>query len=93
MSTDFLFHQKRLLSQRIGQDNKFLAETACMNREEREMVSYIEAFSLLFHDPSLNEFIKPLIAIGRGKWGRDIITDLGLLLGDKDTESEDVSEI
>lgn len=94
---------KIAMGQRVGgiDDFKFMQETAMVHMDERELVGYCRAFSILF--PEVKKFkefledkaIPALIMIGRGRWYRDTITDLSLGLSKqaKDDKAEDVGEL
>lgn len=72
------------MGERVGKILPFLAETACVHVEEREMAAWCEVYALMF--PNDKEFIdwlrkvaKPaIIKLGQGKWYRDTVTDLAL---------------
>jgi len=70
----------------VGKQIKFLADTSCMNVEERVNLAHLEVARKFFEDDSefvqfLNEVAVPFVTLtGRAKWQRDIVTDLGLAL-------------
>jgi len=79
---DELFNEVRVLSQQIARKDRFLAATACMNEEERELYAILVIYRMLTKDNSLKEF-EPIIKIlGKARWGRTELTDLGLRLGE-----------
>jgi hypothetical protein len=89
--------QKIAMSERVGKREEFksLQETACVHLEEREQIGYIRAFNIICGedgDKDFKEFLEKkgipaLVEIGRGRWYRDTITDLGLALSSGKTES------
>ena len=95
---DFLYQAQRLLGQEIGKIEPFLAETSCMNYNERELVAYCKVYGILFPDDK--EFIKflekeaiPVLQkIGYAKWLRTELTDLALKKGIK-RKTQDVSKV
>jgi len=82
--------RKVSMSEKAGQKLKFMRETACVHVQEREMLAFIEAYPLICPKDKtfikfLKEVIKPvLMKIGRARWYRDTITDLGFALSTKD---------
>lgn len=76
----------RAMSQDVGKIIKFLADTSCMNAEERVTLAHLETLKpLLTDDPEFVQFIDEIVTpfvrnTGRAKWQRDIVTDLGLAL-------------
>jgi len=95
--------KKTGMGQQLGGIKEFkdLQESACVHVQERELIAYCRAFKILFPKAKeFNEFLekkaKPaLIAIGRGRWYRDVLTDLSLALSVRgDTRArEDVSKL
>ncbi len=97
--------QKIAMSEKVGkrEDFKGLQETACVHLEEREQIGYIRAFNIIVGEDGDKDFkdflekkgIPALIEIGRGKWYRDTITDLGLALssGKSEDKTEDAEGI
>lgn len=98
---DLYLRTLKLLSQRVVNIEKFFSLTACMNLEEREIIGLIYAYDELTKDPKvkdpfndflMNKVVPALQKIGRSKWGRTELTDLGFMLGDKDTKTSTVKE-
>ena len=95
---DFLSQAQRLLGQEVGKIEPFLAETSCMNYDERLEMAYCEVYAILFPDDKefidfLNKQAKPVLQkIGHAKWLRTELTDLALKKGIK-RKKEDVSKI
>ena len=91
----------RAMSVDVGRikDFKFLAETACMNVDERKMIGFCEIAKKLFKGDKkfvsfLDEFAKPFFEyMGRAKWNRDILTDLGLALSLRKGRRKDVTKV
>jgi len=55
---DFLYQATRLLGQEIGKIEPFLAETSCMNYDERELVAYCQIYSIIFpEDKDFKKFL------------------------------------
>lgn len=95
--------KKTGMGQQLGGLDEFkdLQESACVHVQERELIAYCRAFKILFPKATnFNQFLekkaKPaLIAIGRGRWYRDVLTDLslGLSVRGKTDQKEDVSKL
>jgi len=93
--------KKVSMSEKAGRTMPFMKETACVHVEEREMLAWIQAYPLI--SPEDNDFIeflekvvKPvLMKVGRARWYRDTITDLGFALASrkKKDDSEDTGKI
>jgi len=87
--------RKIAMSEKVGKLLKFMQETACVHVEERELIAWCEAYPLICpEDKDLIKFLKEVSIpvfrkIGRGKWYRDTITDLGFALSAKQRESQD----
>ncbi len=107
MSSDFgsewrLQRQKISMSERAGRidDLKFLQETACVHIEEREFIAFCKAFLVFFPKSKMRgtlekKFMASALIVGRGRWYRDTITDLGFALSKstKEPMGEDASAI
>jgi hypothetical protein len=81
-NSDELFREVQVISQRVSKKYRFLANTACMNQEQRELYGFLEMFKTLTGDSSLEEFKKLIQIWGRALWGRTELTDLGLAIGE-----------
>jgi len=92
VKSDIILRQLRLLSQRAAKTQPFLKETACLSEEIRVIIGYIRAYSELFKDESLNEFVKPLQFIGLASWSRTELSDLGFMIG-YDTKQSSEEEL
>ena len=97
----FMWETYRAMSVDVAQIIPFMALTSCMNQEEREFLAYIEGLKLILKDsPEAESFIKfldkwaiPIVQkIGRAKWGRDTVSDLGFAKAIQGEEIEDLSE-
>lgn len=88
----FLIQAFNYLSQKVAEIEPFYNLTACLNPEERELIGFCKAYSIMFPEDKdfnmfLEEKITPMLkAIGISKWPRGEITDLGLRLGRGDRE-------
>ena len=95
--------RKISMSEKAGAKLPFMRETACVHVNEREILAYIEAYPFLCPNDKkfiefLEETVKPIMMkIGRAKWYRDTITDLGFALSSKesavDKRDEDTKNI
>jgi len=89
------------MSEKAGRTMPFMKETACMHVEEREMLAWVESYGLICpEDEKFKEWLekvaKPvLMKVGRSRWYRDTITDLGFALAsrEKTPQTEDTSKI
>jgi hypothetical protein len=87
-SSNDLFREISVLAQRVPDKDFLLGFTACMNPEEREIIGYIYVFKELFKDNSLDEYLKAFQMLGRSRWMRTELTDLGLILGENIQEED-----
>jgi len=102
--------KKISMSERIGSIKAFkaLVATACVHIEQREDIAYVNMFLKYVRftkvkDPDLTGFVNflrgfaipALTILGRQKWYRDTITDLGLGLSGKPRggQIEDTSKL
>lgn len=93
--------QKIAMSEKVGRELKELQFTACVHLNERILIAKCKIYKLMFpEDTEFIEFldkvgIPALIELGRQKWYRDQITDLGLALSGRDRggKAEDTSDI
>ncbi len=87
-----LFIRSALLSQKLGDNEPFFKEIACMNAEEKEIFSIlytIKKEGILnkpIHKMSLEELIEqvaiPIVQrLGQAKWKADVLTNLGMRVG------------
>lgn len=84
-----LFAEIKLLSKQVSSREPFFQQIACLGKEEARKIVYCEFYKKLF--PEDNEFIKFLDDIvipyfkmlGMVEWNRDILTEMGLKLGQK----------
>ena len=95
---DFMWKEYRAMSTRVGKIIPFLQQTACMNREEREIIAWCKVFKILF--PQVEDFnkfleekaIPAMIVLGQANWERDVVTDLGLAESKQKRKTENVKE-
>lgn len=93
--------QKISMSQRAGKILKELQQTACVHVEEREVIAWCKIYMRINpEDKEMKEFFEKVIIpafteLGRQRWYRDQITDLGLALSGKPstTQTEDAEHI
>lgn len=93
--------KKMSMSEKAGRSMPFMKETACVHVEEREMIAWVESYVLLNPEDKkfvewLMKVVKPvLMKVGRARWYRDTITDLGFALASKEktTDTEDTKDI
>jgi len=94
--------RKISMSEKAGRKLPFMRETACVHVQEREILAFIEAYPLICPKDKnfikyLDETVKPvMLKIGRSRWYRDTITDLGFALastGKGDVKTEDMKNI
>lgn len=85
-----LWDAYRAMSVDVGRISEFafMKDSACMNVEERKLLAYCKVAREFFEDDAFTEFIDkfatPLLTkLGRAKWGRDVVTDLGFALATK----------
>jgi len=97
MTKDILLLQAiKLLSQRLAMIEPFFNKTACLHPQEREIVGYCEAYRTIFgKGDDFAKFLKDkampaLQQIGISRWPRTELTDLGLRISNRDTESVDI---
>jgi len=96
-----LTQRKIAMSEKVGKLLEFMQETACVHVKEREVIGWLDAYGMINPEDEdfkkfLKEVAKPvLIRVGRAKWYRDTITDLGFALSAKEatTTEEDVSKV
>lgn len=97
--SDAYFRQQRMFSQLISKkdEGKFLTLTACMDKPERQIMAYMQAY-IIFEENyddnmSLSDFIKkiaqPIIKlIGEANFWRSELTHLGFKAG---IESQEIT--
>ena len=94
-----LFDSFRAMSVDVGKLIPFLKETACMNAEERVNLALCRVAQIVFEeDKEFCDFIEEIPVpffkyTGQGKWGRDVVTDLGFALAGQKLKRQDVSQI
>jgi len=90
------------MSEKAGRNLPFMIETACVHVDEREIIAWVEAYPLICPTDTdfkkfLEEVVKPvMMKIGRSRWYRDTITDLGFALAKKgkgDSQTQDAKDI
>jgi hypothetical protein len=90
MSEKEYYEISKYLSQQVGKRNKFLQKTACMDMESRRLMAVMEFIKMRDENHRLpenerksqNELIAELFKmLGWAMWERDVLTDMGLLLG------------
>lgn len=83
----------------VGKIIPFLGNTSCMNVEERKYLALIETIKGMFKDDKefikfLEQEVKPFFEnMGRARWNRDIVSDLGFALSLRKSRRKDVSKI
>lgn len=82
-----LWETYRAMSTDVGRlgEFAFMKLSACMGLEERKLLAYTLTAREIFNDREFSEFIDGfavpfLTKLGRAKWGRDVVTDLGFAL-------------
>lgn len=94
-----LWQTYRFMSQDVAKIIPFLQKTACMNQTERELIGYCEFAKEVFKDDEdfcyfLDKVAIPFFElVGRAKWRRTEITDLGLAKGRRGRKAEDTKDI
>jgi epoxyqueuosine reductase QueG len=82
---DDYYQINKYLSQQVGRKNKFLQDTACMDLETRETLAIIEYIKVRHEDEETKKRMDRIIPFfelrGHARWPRDVLTDMGLLLG------------
>lgn len=104
--SDLLLRTLKLLSQRAGEIQPFLAETGCLNPEEREIIGLCEAYKVLIHGDNKetpkkddfwlfleNQVIPAMQKIDMSKWARTELSDLGFIIGNKDEVNQDIENL
>lgn len=89
------------MSERVGKEEETLRDTACIHVVERELIGFCKAYPLIVpEDKEFNKYLKEvaipvLTIIGRSRWYRDQITDLGLALSmsESKTQTQDTKNI
>lgn len=96
---DILFEKEGAMGIKVGKLIGFLKDTACMNREEREIIGLLEYMKELFkNDKNFSKFIdqivKPFfVKQGHAKWKRDVVTDLALAMSRRRERKEKSDQI
>jgi len=94
--------RKVSMSEKAGRNLPFMKETACVHVEEREMIAWVESYGLICPTDKkfkawLEKVAKPvLMKVGRSRWYRDTITDLGFALASKGkdkSQTQDAKDI
>ncbi len=80
-----MWQEFRAMSEKVGHIVPFMKESAMMGLKERELLAYCETAKRFFKDAGFTEYIDefaiPFIQnLGRARWGRDVVTDLGFAL-------------
>ena len=92
MSLDkILFYQLRLLSRKIAEKEPFFKIIATLGKEEGRYIVYCRAFKRINDDKEFNEFLDKYVIpffkeMGMVNWERDVITEMGLKLGEEGEE-------
>lgn len=87
------FRDYKLIASKVGVKIPFLKQTSCMSSQKRTEIAACQAFREHFsQDPEFNAFLKdvaePTLAkLGFAEWPRDILTDMGLRVGEKGKRS------
>jgi hypothetical protein len=78
----------RLLSRKVSGKEPFYMEIACLEQGFAEMVAYCHAYKIMFPDDKefnafLDEKAIPILKrVGMATWPRDVLTDMGLRMGE-----------
>jgi len=95
--------EKIAMSQKVGKLKEFksMQQTACVHINEREVIALCRIYQMInpedkdFNKYLTNVAIPSLIVLGRSRWYRDTITDLGFALSGTTVSSatEDTKKI
>ena len=95
--------QKVSMSEDIGVLERFkdLQESACVHVEERELIAWCHAYGIINpQDKGFKDFLEKiaipvLVRVGRAKWYRSEVSDLGLALSTRKrvSKSEDTGKV
>lgn len=97
MSEKDYYEINKYLSQQVGKRNKFLQKTACMSPESRRLIAILDFAEMFLGNNDLPEeeqksdeqLAKELFTLlGWAEWERDVLTDMGLLLGMSERRSK-----
>jgi len=88
----------RAMSTDVGRIFPFLAKVSCMNEKERLNIARCEIAKMLIPHPRFKEFIDgvaiPYFAyVGRARWNKDIVSDLGLALSLKTSKRVSAKDV
>jgi hypothetical protein len=84
-----LFAEIKLLSKQISTREPFFRQIACLGKAEARKIVYCEIYKLLFpEDKEFNKFLAEKVIpafkmLGMVSWNRDVLTEMGLKLGQK----------
>jgi hypothetical protein len=97
MSTDFFVQSTNLLAQQLAHLNgeEIYQLTSCMAPDIRELIGVLEGLKLVAPQSKVPiDKLLPLISmIGKAKWERSELTDLGLRVGQRNTDTVTNTEI
>ncbi len=87
----------RAMSVDVGLIHPFMRESAMMGLKERELLAYCVTAIDVVKDAEFTEYIKefaiPFIQnLGRARWGRDVVTDLGFALASRPSRKRKLGE-
>ena len=99
MSLDkILFYELRLLSRKVAEKDPFFKQIACLGKEEGRYIVYCRAFKRMNDDEEFNKFLDKIVIpflreLGMVNWQRDVITEMGLRLGEEGEEADVSKEL
>jgi len=95
-----LWEVYRAMSVDVGRlkEFQFMRESACMGVEERKLLAYSITARDFFEDEEftafMTEFAIPFLTkLGRAKWSRDVVTDLGFALAHRKDMRKKLGEL
>jgi hypothetical protein len=97
MSSDFFIQSTNLLAQQLSalKGEEIYTATACMDSEIRELIGVLEGIKAVAPNVQkpINKFLPLICMIGKAKWIRSELTDLGLRVGQKNFDEISDTEI
>lgn len=100
MSSDFYIQGMNLLSQQLSQmqGEEIYNLTSCMNQEERDIVGILTALKKLPQvTPEQKKLVDTIIPffseLGKARWVRTELTDLGLRVGNRNIQDTTDDEV
>lgn len=82
MSEEWEFKQRKLLGSQLPRVNALYQKLSCIAPKQRRAIAAIEVFKILFPNRKLfqrftyEQVEKALEALGIGRWGADLLTEL-----------------